>query len=127
MTMKRFVILIAVSFLSSCELFDDKSKTYELEEIQELYNEIVALSESVSCTNSAEWKITPMGSKACGGPTRYIAYHQSVESRFLDLVTQYTKLQAEYNKKNNIVSDCALVAEPRGVVCESGKPIFIGN
>ncbi|MBA4302564.1 hypothetical protein SAMN03080617_02148 [Algoriphagus alkaliphilus] len=125
--MKRLVILIAVSFLSSCELFDDKSKTYELEEIQELYNEIVALSESVSCTNSAEWKLTPMGSKACGGPTRYIAYHQSVESRFLGLVTQYTELQAEYNKKNNIPSDCAVVVEPRGIVCENGKPVFIGN
>jgi hypothetical protein len=125
--MKRFVLLIAISFLSSCELFDDKTKTYELEEIQELYNEIVALSESVTCANSAEWKITPMGSKACGGPARYIAYHQSVESRFLDLVTQYTKLQTEYNIKNNIVSDCALVAEPRGLVCENGKPVFIGN
>jgi hypothetical protein len=127
MTMKKFVILIAISFLSSCELFDDKSKTYELQEIGVLYNEIVALSESVPCTNSAEWKITPMGSKACGGPTQYIAYHQSVESRFLGLVKQYTELQAEYNKKNNIVSDCALVAEPRGIVCENGKPVFIGN
>lgn len=125
--MKKFALLIAISFLSSCELFDDKAKTYELEEIQELYNEIVALSESVRCTNSAEWKITPMGSKACGGPTQYIAYHQSVEATFLDLVTQYTKLQAEYNKKHNIVSDCLLVAEPRGVVCESGKPVLFGN
>lgn len=66
-----------------------------------------------------------MGSKACGGPIKYIAYHQSVEEKFLDLVTQYTQLQAEYNQKNNVVSDCALVAAPRNVICEGGQAFLI--
>lgn len=121
------MLFLSVLWFTGCSLLENDSENYKLEEIEVLYNEIVTLSESVPCNNSAEWKITPMGSKACGGPTRYIAYHQSVESRFVDLVAQYTKLQAEYNRKNNIVSDCALVAEPKGIVCENGKPVFIGN
>ena len=124
--MKRLFILFSILILSSCEVFEDNSKSYELEEIEELYNEIVALSESVSCTNSAEWKFTPMGSKACGGPVKYIAYHQSVEKKFLELVDQYTFQQQEYNRKNNVVSDCMLIVPPRGIVCEGSKPIFFG-
>ena len=123
--MKRLFLLYAILSFSSCEVFEDNSKSYKLEEIEELRTEIIALSESVSCTNSAEWKFTPMGSKACGGPVQYIAYHQSVEVAFLDLVEQYTRLQEEYNRKYNIISDCSLLIAPRGVICEGGKPIFI--
>lgn len=114
------LLLLMVSF--SCE--DTSDKTYTLDQLEELSKEIQSLSESVSCTNSSEWRFTPMGSKACGGPIKYIAYHQSIEEKFLDLVTQYTKLQAEYNQKNNVISDCMLVAPPRSVTCEGNKPIF---
>lgn len=97
----------------------------DLSVLEVLEQEIVILSESVPCTNSSEWKFTPMGSKACGGPTRYIAYHQSVEKKFLELVDQYTFQQQEYNRKNNVVSDCMLVAPPRSVTCEGNKPILV--
>ncbi|GAB2483918.1 hypothetical protein [Algoriphagus taiwanensis] len=97
----------------------------DLLDLDQLRSEIVALSESVSCTNSDEWKFTPMGSKACGGPERYIAYHQSVEKRFLELVGQYTFQQEEYNIKNNGVSDCMLVVAPRTVSCEGGKAVLV--
>lgn len=123
--MNRFLILALFTMLCSCELTDGNSKKYQLEEIEELYSEIVALSESVPCTNSSEWSYTPIGSKACGGPTGYIAYSQSIAEEFLDLVEQYTNLQSEYNKKHNVVSDCALVSPPRNVVCEGGKAFLI--
>ncbi|RIW17157.1 hypothetical protein D0X99_05230 [Algoriphagus lacus] len=123
--MKKLLVVISLFWLSGCGLLEDDSKKYELDEIEELYSEIIALSESVSCTNSSEWKFTAMGSKACGGPTRYIAYHQSVEEKFLSLVGQYTKLQAEYNLKYDVVSDCSLIVAPRNIICEAGKPVFM--
>lgn len=123
--MNRFLILLSFFLISSCELSDDNSKSYQVEEIEDLYNEIIKLSESVTCTNSADWKITPMGNKACGGPAQYIAFHQSIETEFLDLASQYSKLQAEYNKKNNSVSDCSLIVAPRSVICEGGKAVLI--
>lgn len=116
------ILILMVSF--SCE-DQDSNRQFDLNQIEELRQEIITLSESITCNNSSEWKFTPMGSKACGGPILYIAYHQSVEKKFLDLVEQYTKLQAEYNQRNNVVSDCALVAPPRNVICEGGKPFFV--
>jgi hypothetical protein len=122
MKTRIWIPLLLLMVIFSCE--DTSDKTYTLDQLEELGKEIQALSESVPCTNSSEWRFTPMGSKACGGPIKYIAYHQSTEQKFLDLVTQYTKLQAEYNQKNNIISDCMLIAPPRSVTCEGNKPIL---
>lgn len=115
-----FLFLLTASF--SCEDSEIPSTVLGLIELEK---EIVALSESVACTNSAEWKFTPMGSKACGGPMRYIAYHQSVEREFLDLVDRFTVQQKAFNQRNNVVSDCMLVVAPRAVSCEGGKPVFL--
>lgn len=123
--MKWISIIVLAGFISSCQLFGDEGKSYRLDELEQLEKEIIQLSESVSCTNSAEWNSTAMGSKACGGPTRYIAYHRSVEPSFLDLVEQYTTLQQEYNEKFNVVSDCMLIVAPKSVTCEGGKPILV--
>jgi hypothetical protein len=123
--MKKLIWIPLILLLTvSCELFENNEKSYSLEEIETLEADIIRLSESVSCTNSSEWKFTPMGSKACGGPLRYIAYHVSVEEDFLALVGQFTKLQDEYNRKNNVVSDCMLALTPKSVTCEGGRPIF---
>lgn len=119
-TLWIFLFLLTASF--SCE---DSEKIMTDQGLVELEREIIALSESVACTNSAEWKFTPMGSKACGGPVRYIAYHQSVEREFLALVDRFTVEQQAFNLKNNVVSDCMLVVAPRSVTCEGGKPVFV--
>jgi hypothetical protein len=124
--MKKWLNIIALTaMLTSCSLFGEEGKQYQLDEIEQLEQEIIALSESVSCTNSSQWEFTAMGSKACGGPTRYIAFHQSVSDEFLDLVSQFTRLQEEYNLRYHVVSDCMLVAPPRSVTCEAGKPVLV--
>ena len=115
-----FLFLLTVSF--SCE---DSENIMTNQDLIELEREIIALSESVTCTNSAEWKFTPMGSKACGGPIRYIAFHQSVEKEFLALVDRFTVEQQAFNLRNNVVSDCMLIAAPRTVTCEGGKPVLV--
>ena len=111
--MKGTLIFLIATLLFSCELASDEPLQASYEELLSQQQEIIKLSESVSCTNSSEWKITPLGSKACGGPARYIAYHASVEKEFLDLVNRYTALEKAYNEKNNVISDCMLVAAPK--------------
>ena len=123
--MKKFIFPLLL-LLSSCQLINEERETQEITDLEELYNKIVSISESKSCTNSSQWKFTAIGSKACGGPSGYIAYSSEInESEFLDLVAQYTKLQKEYNTKNNIGSDCSLVASPSSITCENGKPVFV--
>lgn len=116
------LIILLMSF--SCEDSQD-ILVVDLEKLEELEKQILALSESIPCTNSAEWRFTAMGSKACGGPTKYIAYHQSVEQDFLELVEEYTSLQVQYNRANNVVSDCMLAIPPRTVTCEGNKPVLV--
>jgi hypothetical protein len=123
--MKRIAIFLISLFVASCELATTEPILVTSEELLSAQAEIILLAESVPCTNASEWKFTPMGNKACGGPARYIAYHQSVEREILDLVNRFTALQKAYNEKNNVISDCLLVGPPRTIQCEANKAILV--
>jgi hypothetical protein len=123
--MKRIAIFLIALFVASCELATNEPLLVSEEELIIAQAEIIRLAESVPCTNASEWKFTQMGSKACGGPTRYIAYHQSVERELLDLVERFTSLQKAYNEKNDVISDCMLVGPPRTVQCEANKAVLV--
>ncbi|GMQ29221.1 hypothetical protein [Algoriphagus confluentis] len=114
-----FILLVSFSCID-----EEDARRQDLLVLDQLRSEIIALSESVSCTNADQWKFSPMGSKACGGPERYVAYHQSVETSILALIEQYTFQQAQYNQANNVVSDCLLILTPQGVKCENEKPVL---
>ena len=112
-------------FVAGCGTSDDRPDLVGLGDLETMYNEIVALSESVSCENDSEWTFTAIGSKACGGPIGYIAYASTIDTEnFLAKVEAYTAAQKKYNEENGIVSDCSLAKEPTGVVCQDGKPSF---
>lgn len=123
--MKRIAIFLIALLVFSCELAINEPLLVSEEELINAQAEIIRLAESVPCTNASEWKFTPMGSKACGGPARYIAYHQSVERALLDLVERFTSLQKTYNETNNVLSDCLLVGPPRTIQCEANKAILV--
>ncbi|MBM3426773.1 MAG: hypothetical protein FJX97_07255 [Bacteroidetes bacterium] len=123
--MKRITIFLISLMVVSCELSTNEPLVITAEELISQQAEIIRLSESVACTNASEWKFTPMGSKACGGPARYIAYHQSIERNFLDLVERFTAAQKAYNETNNVLSDCLLVGPPRTIQCEANKAVLV--
>jgi hypothetical protein len=90
------------------------------------YNEILSIANGVTCTNAANWKIVAIGSKACGGPTGFIAYEKSInETVFLKKVEDYTKAQADFNKKWGAFSTCDIPIKPSGVECVDGKAKMI--
>ncbi|MGC4130030.1 MAG: hypothetical protein QM564_10875 [Bergeyella sp.] len=95
--------------------------------MQELRDEIEELVSSVSCDDASQWRISPLGSKPCGGPARYIAYPKSKEKEILPKIKTYTELQTAYNKTNNLVSDCAVVLPPSGIKCENGNAVLYRN
>lgn len=123
--MKRILSSLIALFVLSCELSTTEPIVITAEELLNYQTELIRLSESVACTNASEWKFTPMGSKACGGPTRYIAYHQTIEKEFLDLVERFTSLQKTYNEQNKVLSDCMFVGPPLSVECEANKAILV--
>ena len=107
------------------EIKNNSSQEEDLKFLSDLFIEISSISASVPCTNHEDWKFTPYGQKACGGPVGYIAYHEKIdESAFLSKVKFYTHQQELYNIKWEIISDCSIPPEPSHIICRDGLPVF---
>jgi len=118
-------IVLVMSLVWACTDRDEPMPNVDQIELEKLYKDIEKSAQQFTCENAGEWKFTAIGSKACGGASGYIAYSVKIdESTFLKKVEQFTKLQADYNQKYGVYSDCALVIQPKGVTCDNGKPKF---
>lgn len=92
--------------------------------LKNLQKEIVNSIAAKTCDDASKWKISPMGSKPCGGPTSYIAYPKEMEEEILPKIKTYSIQEAGFNEKYGIVSDCVMEPEPSGILCENGKTVF---
>lgn len=118
-------IVLVMSLIWACTDRDEPMQNVDQTELERLYKDIEKSAQQFACENAGEWKFIAIGSKACGGASGYIAYSVKIdESSFLKKVKQFTKLQADYNQKYGVYSDCALVIQPKGVTCDNGKPKF---
>ncbi len=103
-----------------------KDQIKETQELEKYYANIKEMANSVSCTEASDWKITPLGSKACGGPKEYVAYHKTIdEADFISKVEALKKAEVAFNKKWGIISDCTVIGMPSTVQCVEGKPRLI--
>jgi hypothetical protein len=118
-------IVLIMSLMWACTDRGEPRQDADQTELEQLYKDIEKSAQQFTCENAGDWKFTAIGSKACGGASSYIAYSVKIdESSFLKKVEQFTKLQADYNKKYGVFSDCSLVIQPKGVTCDNGKPKF---
>lgn len=126
--MKKIILLLVafISILSSCSHDDSALKILEQQQLDTLYQELLTISNSEPCTNPENWFFTAVGSKACGGPTSYLAYSLNINTvSFLEKVNYFTSEQEKFNIKWHVVSDCSALQPPTDVVCVDGKPTFI--
>ena len=125
----KSLILIGFIFsflLSGCSTDDATTQEQEMQQLEKMYTEISLLSVSQECNNSADWDYTAIGSKACGGPTGFIAYSLKINTAaFLEKVKSYTNAQKEFNEKWNISSTCEVPPAPISIKCENGKARLI--
>jgi hypothetical protein len=106
----------------------DSADVQKMEQsIRALRQEIINLSESETCKNDDDWRISPLGAKPCGGPRSYIAYPKDLEQNLLPKISKFNEASADYNRKLGLTSDCAVVPIPSGVKCENGKPVLEYN
>jgi hypothetical protein len=124
----KFLFIAFCILLFSCNTDDSSSKETETQNMAKMHDEIISTSmvNSTPCTNPAEWSFTAIGSKACGGPTGFIAYSLKINvTEFLKKVENYTKIQDAYNKKWGIISTCDIILPPSRVDCINGKPTLV--
>ncbi|TKC05478.1 hypothetical protein FA048_17265 [Pedobacter polaris] len=125
--LSKGLLIVSLFFVvNGCEEKDLYNRKQEDKEITALKKEIENIANQHTCENAGEWKFTAIGSKACGGPTGYIAYAVKIdEAEFLEKVALYTEKQKAYNVKWDVASDCMFVMPPKGIECVDGKPKFV--
>ncbi|WP_370477516.1 hypothetical protein [Tamlana flava] len=102
--------------------------TFEEEqtELNNLKSEIEALANTSICNETSECKFIGLGSKPCGGPWSYLIYSNSIDIEQLErMVANYNQLEAEFNARWGMVSDCAVVNPPSSVNCENNTCIAV--
>lgn len=144
MKMKNiFIIGIALLSLVSCKTKKSAENTDTLpkdislkpennmaqqedrQQLTSLMREIDAFIALEPCTNPADFKFTAIGAKPCGGPSSYIAYPTKLEAQILPKIEHFTQMQSAFNKKYNLMSDCAMVMPPSEIRCENGKAVLV--
>lgn len=122
--MKKVTLILTLIICFSCSTDDcgDCPVTPEemLARMQAIDAEIDAML-STSCGSGGTCMATAYGSKACGGPVKYIVHSTNMDMiRFNSLVNEYTELNKEYNIATEAISDCSLPGKPI-VECVSGN------
>lgn len=127
--MKRIFKLLMVLFvvLVSCEDSERSKEEYEVW-LEETYDELVMISESVECTNPDEWVIVAIGQNICGDPMYYLPVHESVNTIiFQKKVEGYTNTSIRYVEKWHSNTACSQELRPNvvGIECADGKSVLI--
>jgi hypothetical protein len=123
--LQLFILAIGLTLIS-CSNDSESSKEQETENLEKMRAEIFLLSASKQCEDPADWDFTAIGSKACGGPTGFIAFSLKLNTtEFLEKVKKYTNSQKEFNIKWGIISTCDLTPSPSSINCVDGKPHLI--
>lgn len=76
--------------------------------------DIVALVGDPTCSDEAQCRAMPFGSKPCGGPWSYLVYSTGAtdSARLAAAVARYNVEEARLNTEEGRVSDCAVVTPP---------------
>ena len=78
-----------------------------------------------ACTSTAECRTLPIGSKACGGPARWLAWSASVSQgdRLRAWAQDLAQRQRQREAAEGIVSTCSIVPDP-GASCVAGHCVL---
>ena len=121
----RYISILLVTLIAnwSCDSANDDISQNDLDS---QLNEIRAMVENETCTDSSEWLFVGLGAKPCGGPTDYIAYSTNMDvGTFLELVERYNQDVRAFNEENGLISDCAIEPAPSAIVCEDGRAVLV--
>lgn len=123
-----------VSLLSFMSLFllltamqcDDDDTAYNCEDsvayLTEQKLKIENMAKESICGGAFECRYIAFGSKPCGGPWEFLIYTTSIDTLALkSLVSEYNRLEANYNLNCGAASDCSVPQPPIGFNCENDQ------
>jgi hypothetical protein len=96
--------------------------------IRELEQQARALARTDGCDQANQCATAPVGVKGCGGPRTYLVYCKATtdEAALLRTLDELKRVEEEYNRVEQIASDCMMVMPPQvrleGRACMVGAP-----
>lgn len=113
--------LMAVSAAIACVAASPPEPVSEERRLEELSREISLEIGTPVAQSVSECHTIGVGAKPCGGPSHYLVYSTRVadEDRLMALVESYNEVEAELNRKEGRISDCAYLTAPQ-VTLEDG-------
>lgn len=116
--MKLFLVLVltATTFSSAFSQTANTSQAREREAFLALERAAQYLSkQDLSCRNVADCQVLEIGSKACGGPQKYlISSKANLNFSQIETLSDLTvKREDQYNDRYNVQSDCLALMPPK--------------
>lgn len=86
-----------------------------------------SLARTEGCAEDAECAAVALGVKACGGAKEYLVYCRASTdtAELMRVVELVNRLEAEFNERYGMVSDCMLLLEPQ-VTVQGGACVAAG-
>ncbi|ASM48344.1 hypothetical protein PESP_a0051 [Pseudoalteromonas espejiana DSM 9414] len=90
------------------------SKSVSVEDIKSVKAELNSLVANNQCDTNEQCKVTPVGSRACGGPSSFVVYSTKTanDADVLTLSKKITALESNYNAQNEMMSICQHLTTP---------------
>lgn len=90
-----------------------------------LLKKIQAAASDTSCEKDAQCQTIGVGSKACGGPERYLVWSSQYNEggQLKELVQQYAEARRADDARNGTMSTCTVVSDP-GSLCSAGRCVL---
>ena len=87
-----------------------------------LWKKIQAANADVSCDTQAQCHTIGYGSKACGGPERYMAWSSKNNdgAALKSLIEQHAAARRADDEREQMMSTCSMVSDP-GASCRAGQ------
>jgi len=87
-----------------------------------LWQQIQSENADTGCDSDSQCHSLGVGSKACGGPERYLAWSskQGDGARLKTLVEQHSAARRADDAREHMMSTCSLVSDP-GATCSAGR------
>jgi len=87
-----------------------------------LWKNIQAANADTSCDTQSQCHTMGVGSKACGGPERYIAWSSKNNdgAALKALVEQHSAARRADDEREHMMSTCSLISDP-GASCRAGQ------
>ena len=123
-TISTIIVISLSTLLLSCSSSITTTPNSIPKKMAELDNEISTIIGSASCTSTNQCHSIGFGHKACGGFMSYRLYsdQNTNVAQLKNRVDKHYKLSKEWNRINNTVSNCMMLAPPtvscRGAICQ---------